>query len=38
MPIEATYEYVRATVDVARQKLRVYLGKELLHAFDYRLR
>jgi putative transposase len=38
MPIEATYEYVRATVDVSRQKLRVYLGDELLHAFDYRLR
>lgn len=38
MPIEAVYEYVRATVDVSRQKLRVYLGNELLHAFDYRLR
>lgn len=38
MPIEATYEYVRATVDVTKQKLRVYLGNELLHVFDYRLR
>jgi len=38
MPIEAMYEYVRATVDVARQKLRVYIGDELLHVFDYPLR
>jgi len=38
MPPDAEYEYVRATVDVAHQKLRVYLGDELLHIFDYRLR
>lgn len=38
MPPDAEYEYVRATVDVAHQKLRVYLGDELLHVFDYRLR
>jgi hypothetical protein len=38
MPIEAVYEYVRATVDVSRQKLRVYIGDELLHVFDYPLR
>ena len=38
MPPDAEYEYVRATVDVARQKLRIYLGAELLHVFHYRLR
>lgn len=38
MPIEATYEYVRATVDVSRQILRVYIGDELVHGFDYPLR
>ena len=38
MPPDAEYEYVRATVDVSHQKLRVYIGDELLHVFDYRFR
>lgn len=38
MPIECTYEYVRATVDVPHQKLMVYLGNELIHSFKYPLR
>jgi len=37
MPIEATYEYVVATVEVAQQKLQVRIGNELIHQIDYRL-
>lgn len=37
-PPEAAYEYVRATVDVARQRLRVYLDDVLIDEHPYRLR
>jgi len=37
-PPEATYEYVRATVDVARQRLGVYLDGVLIDEHPYRLR
>jgi putative transposase len=37
-PAEATYEYVRATVDVARQRLGVYLDGVLIDEHPYRLR
>lgn len=37
-PAEATYEYVRATVDVARQRLGVYLDDVLIDEHPYRLR
>lgn len=37
MPVEATYEYVVATVEVAQQKLQVRIGDELIHQFDYKL-
>ena len=37
-PAEATYEYVRATVDVAAQSLQVYLDDMLIDQHDYRLR
>jgi transposase InsO family protein len=38
LPKEAVYEYVWATVEVARQELRVYLHGELLERREYRLR
>lgn len=38
MPPEATYEYVRATVDVASQRLELYLDDALIDQHDYRLR
>lgn len=37
LPVEAMYEYVVATVDVARQKLEVYVGAELIDRIDYQL-
>ncbi|HEY5546070.1 MAG TPA: hypothetical protein VIK50_08450 [Gemmatimonadaceae bacterium] len=37
-PTEATYEYVRATVDVARQTLRVFLDSALIDEHSYKLR
>jgi len=37
-PPEATYEYVRATVNVARQRLEVYLDDVLIDEHPYRLR
>ena len=37
LPVEATYEYVVATVVVAQQKLQVRVGEELIEQFDYRL-
>ncbi len=37
-PPEATYEYVRLTVDVARQRLSVFLDDQLLDEHEYRLR
>ena len=37
MPVEATYEYVVATVLVAEQKLQIRIGHELIHQLDYRL-
>jgi len=37
MPIEATYEYVVATIVVAQQKLQVRIGDELIDQIDYRL-
>jgi len=37
-PSEATYEYVRATVDVARQSLGVYLDDVLIDEHPYHLR
>lgn len=37
-PPEATYEYVRATVNVAAQRLQVYLDDRLIDQHDYRLR
>jgi len=37
-PSEATYEYVRATVDVARERLQVYLDDVLIDEHPYRLR
>jgi len=38
LPPEAEYEYVVATVDVARQRLRVMLGDDLIAEVPYRLR
>jgi len=38
LPPEAEYEYVVATVDVARQRLRVMLGDDLIEEVPYRLR
>jgi putative transposase len=37
MPIEATYEYVVATVVVAQEKLQIRIGDELIDQIDYRL-
>lgn len=37
-PPEATYEYVRATIDVARQTLGVYLDNALIDEHPYTLR
>jgi hypothetical protein len=37
-PPEVTYEYVRATVNVARQRLEVYLDDVLIDEHPYRLR
>jgi putative transposase len=37
LPVEATYEYVVATVEVAQQKLQVRIGEELIHQLEYRL-
>ena len=38
MPPEAVYEYVWATVDVARQRLYFYVDDQLIGEHDYRLR
>jgi transposase InsO family protein len=38
LPPEVVYEYVTATVDVARQKLSVTMNHMLIEEFDYRLR
>jgi transposase InsO family protein len=38
LPPEAEYAYVVATVEVARQRLRVTLGADLVAEFPYRLR
>ncbi len=38
VPPEAEYEYVVATIDVARQRLRVLLGVDPIAEFPYRLR
>jgi len=37
-PPEATYEYIRATVDVARQRLELYLDDALIDEHPYPLR
>lgn len=37
MPPEATHEYVRATIDVAAQRMTVVLHDEIIQAHDYRL-
>jgi len=37
LPLEATHEYVVGTIKVARQKLQVWLGNELIEQIDYRL-
>lgn len=37
-PSEAIYEYVQATVDVARQRLQVRLDQEVIDEREYRLR
>jgi hypothetical protein len=37
MPPEATYEYVRATIDIAAQELTVTLGEKLLSTHPYAL-
>lgn len=38
VPPEAIYEYVRATVDVEKQTLGIYLDGHLIEEHDYRLR
>lgn len=38
VPPQAVYEYVRGTVDVAAQRLRVYLDNEVIDEHPYRLR
>lgn len=38
LPAEAIYEYVIATIDVARQKLRVTLDQVVIAEHDYQLR
>jgi hypothetical protein len=38
MPPEVVYEYVTATIDVARQKLTVQLAKTIVDERDYQLR
>ena len=38
VPPEVVYEYVVATVDVARQKLRITMNEMTIDEFDYRLR
>ena len=38
MPAETVYEYVRATIDVAKQKLLVYCDDQLVDERGYRLR
>ena len=35
---EAVYEYVQATIDVTRQRLRLYLDGELIDEQEYRIR
>ena len=37
MPVQATYEYVVATVIVAQEKLQIHIGDELIDQIDYRL-
>jgi len=37
-PPELVYEYVVATIDVAEQKLKLYLNKTLVEVYDYNLR
>jgi hypothetical protein len=37
-PPQATYEYVRATVDVRRQRLQVFLDDVLIDEHPYQLR
>jgi transposase InsO family protein len=37
MPIEATYEYVVATIVVAQQKLQIRIGDKLIDQINYRL-
>jgi len=38
MPPEATYEYVKATIDVEKQRLLITLDKEIIDEKEYRLR
>lgn len=38
LPPEATYEYVRATIDVGRQRLGIYLDEAQIEEFPYQLR
>lgn len=38
MPSEAIHEYVKATVDVAEQRLQIYLDGTLIDNLDYRIR
>jgi hypothetical protein len=38
LPPEAEYAYVVATVEVARQRLHVMLGADLIAEFPYQLR
>jgi len=38
MPPEAVYEYVKATIDVEKQKLYVYLDNVLIDEINYKLR
>jgi len=37
LPVETTYQYVVATIEVAAQKLQVWLGHELIDQLDYKL-
>jgi putative transposase len=37
LPEKAQYEYVRATVDVVQQRLKVHLGEELIEEIPYKL-
>ena len=38
MPSEVIHEYVKATVDVTHQRLKIYLDTVLIDDLEYRLR